>query len=510
MASTAGQVGSPPTVAVTTTPTPAAPTAPAERRPGVPARARIMGWLVLLLTVALLTVVLVTRNILLAEVESDATAALVQESLEFDEFARVGRNPETGQPFRDAGELLTTHLARQRTSENEVLAGVFADGTQPQVQGLREPRSAVTEEVLGQILGAPATTGEVDTPAGPMRWTRTEIDRDPNRVDGYFIVGELLSPPRAAVGETVRTLAVVSAAGLLLAAIASWIVSGQILAPVRLVRRTADEITEEDLSRRIPITGNDDIAALADRFNSMLDRLQRAFATQREFVDDAGHELRTPITIIRGNLELMGDDPAERVEVVRLCTDELDRMSRIVEDLLVLAKSDRPDFLRLADVELAELTLDVDAKIRAIGDRRWVLDGVGEGVVRVDAQRITQAVVQFAQNAVQHTRAGDTIRLGSALRDGLVSFHVADTGPGVRPEDATAIFERFSRGTSGGAAANRTGAGLGLSIVRAIAEAHGGRVRLRSRPGEGATFTIEVPAEPPGAREAGAPAPTGP
>jgi two-component system OmpR family sensor kinase len=320
-------------------------------------------------------------------------------------------------------------------------------------------------------------------------------------VDGFFIVGELLQPPRAEIDDSIRTLAIVSAIGLLLAGVASWIVSGQILAPLRLVRRTAEEITEDDLTRRIPVTGNDDLSALADRFNAMLDRLSRAFATQREFVDDAGHELRTPITIIRGNLEVMGDDPAERAEVVRLCTDELDRMSRIVEDLLVLAKSERPDFVRQAPVELAELTSDIDAKVRSLADRHWVLESCGDGEVCIDAQRITQAVVQFAQNAVQHTAAGATIRIGSAVRRqagvDTVAVWVADTGPGVRAEDAESIFERFSRGSTGGARNHRSGAGLGLAIVRAIAEAHGGRIRLDSTPGAGARFTIEVPATPP-------------
>ena len=106
----------------------------------------------------------------------------------------------------------------------------------------------------------------------------------------------------------------------------------------------------------------------------MLDRLQDAFSAPRQFVDDASHELRTPITIVRGHLELMGDDPAERAAVVRLVTHELDRMSRIVEDLLLLATSQRPDFVRPQPISVAELTSDVDAKVRALGDRNWVLE----------------------------------------------------------------------------------------------------------------------------------------
>ncbi len=463
------------------------------RRRGLPARVRIMAWLLLLLTVALLSVVLVTRDLLLADLDAEVTAELRQEDQEFRTFAEIGVNPESGLPFADAGELLATHLARQRPGDDEVQVGVFADGTFPQAQGLARNRDAITPAVLAQILAAPADTGEVGTDRGPVRWNRTLVDRNAAVVDGYFVVGEFLTPQRADIDDAVRTLTVVSGAGLLLAGAAAWVVSGRILAPLRLVRRTAEEITEHDLTRRIPVTGHDDLAALADRFNAMLDRVGRAFATQREFVDDAGHELRTPITIVRGHLELMGDDPADRAETVRLCTDELDRMHRIVEDLLVLAKAERPDFVRVAPVELAELTSDIDAKVRALADRRWVLESCADGEVLLDAQRVTQAVVQLAQNATQHTAPGATISLGSAVRAATVVLWVADTGPGVRPEDVDVIFDRFSRGSAGGAREHRAGAGLGLAIVRAIAEAHGGRATLDPGPGTGARFTVELP-----------------
>ncbi|MGH3835475.1 MAG: sensor histidine kinase, partial [Pseudonocardiaceae bacterium] len=165
--------------------------------------------------------------------------------------------------------------------------------------------------------------------------------------------------------------------------------------------------------------------------------------------------------------------------------------------LLLLAKSERPDFVRPEPVELAELTSDVDAKVRALGERHWQLEVIGEGTVRVDAQRITQAMVQLAHNAVQHTKPGDAITMGSALRLGTLTFWITDSGPGVPPEDRQAIFERFSRGSTGGARAHGAGAGLGLAIVTAIADAHGGAVRLLSVPGQGATFRVEIPAQTP-------------
>jgi signal transduction histidine kinase len=225
----------------------------------------------------------------------------------------------------------------------------------------------------------------------------------------------------------------------------------------------------------------------------MLDRLEQAFATQRAFVDDAGHELRTPITIIRGHLELLGDDPDERAETIPLVLDELDRMSRMVDDLLVLAKAEQPDFLRRQPVDLAVFTTDLFVKARALAPRAWRLEGVGDGRLLADRQRLTQALLQLAQNATQHTGAGGAIGIGSAVDDDIARFWVTDSGPGVAPADRARIFERFARGVpTRPPSAAGGGAGLGLAIVRAIATAHGGAVRVSGEPGEGATFILEL------------------
>jgi signal transduction histidine kinase len=350
--------------------------------------------------------------------------------------------------------------------------------------------------VLDPIVASRTTSGSVPTEAGELRWVKVPVLSSPAQPEatGAFVIGVLVDARRDGVVATIGTLVVVGLIGLVVAGIIAWVVAGQILAPVRAVRRTAAQITEQDLTRRIPVSGRDDIAALAEQFNAMLDRLELAFTTQRRFLDDASHELRTPITIIRGHLEVMGDDPAERADVVRLCTDELDRMSRIVTDLLVLATAERPDFVRPERVEVAELTEEVDAKVRALAKRCWRLETIAEGRVWLDPQRITQAVVQLAQNAVQHSADGDVIRLGSAMSGGLVKFWVADSGPGVAPQDAERIFQRFARGAANKAPEHRAGAGLGLAIVSAIAEAHGGSVSLVSEPGQGATFAVELPA----------------
>jgi signal transduction histidine kinase len=292
----------------------------------------------------------------------------------------------------------------------------------------------------------------------------------------------------------------VGVAALLVGSILAWRVAEGVLRPVRLVTGTARRISESALSSRIAVQGRDEISLLAATFNEMLDRLEQSFAAQREFIDDAGHELRTPITVIQGHLEFLDDDPEERQKTIALVTDELERMSRIVNDLIVLAKAERPDFLQLDTVDVAPLTEELLAKSRALAPREWRLEAVGRGLVVADRQRLTQALIQLAQNAAAHTTEGDPIALGSVLRNGEARLWVQDSGPGIPPEEQERIFRRFSRGRAGRLGSES--AGLGLSIVRAIAEAHHGRVDVESRPGTGATFTVVIPTDQPPSVEA--------
>jgi signal transduction histidine kinase len=244
----------------------------------------------------------------------------------------------------------------------------------------------------------------------------------------------------------------------------------------------------------MPVRGRDELAELTATLNGMFERLERAFATQRRFIDDAGHELKTPITIVRGHLELLEEDPAERRQSMTLVMDELDRMGRMVDDLLLLARRQQPDFLDLEWVDVEVLTRALRAKASTLGPRDWSVGRTGRGVIAADRQRLTQAVIQLAHNAAAHTEDGDTITLGSAIQGGEARFSVSDPGSGIPAAERERIFDRFARGRNG---RRGGGAGLGLAIVKAIAEAHGGRVEVESRVGFGSTFTIVIPVERP-------------
>lgn len=474
---------------------------PRRDRPRL-SRDTIVAWMVLVLFVTLLTVVIVVHESLHLSATDRVNAEITQEIEEFRAFTRDGVDPATSRPFTSAEHLLKVYLSQQRLGAGQVIVGyVGAEGVATVSRGPGVPETDAYDltrdrSLLEQV--SRSSSGTTSTPAGELRWARSVVEVA-NGPDAVLLVAVFTEPSFEEVDRTVRTLALVSLGALVLAGVVSWVIAGRLMRPVRLVHEAAEEITEHDLTRRIDV-GDDDVSGLAATFNQMLDRLEQAFQTEQRFVDDAGHELRTPITVIRGHLELMDTDPASRAVTMRLVTQELDRMSRIVTDLLSLAKADRPDFIRPVDgVDASMLTVALEAKVSALAVRRWRVDRIAEGNARLDSERITQAVLQLAQNAVQHTDEGDAITLTSqwvadpALGPSL-GISIADTGPGVPAVEREHIFDRFAHGGPSGGR-RHGGAGLGLAIVRAIAEGHGGRVTVAGEPGEGAVFTIIIPVD---------------
>jgi signal transduction histidine kinase len=199
--------------------------------------------------------------------------------------------------------------------------------------------------------------------------------------------------------------------------------------------------------------------------------------------------------VIRGHLEVLDQSLTEHHETLDLVKDELNQMSRLVDDLLLLARAEHPDFLNLEMIDVHRLTDELFAKAKALAPRDWQLTAKASIRIVGDRHRITQAVMNLLKNAAEHTHEGDEIELSSKLVHHAVRFQVRDTGTGIALEDRERIMQRFARINS---SRNKSqGAGLGLSIVKAIAEAHGGRVNLSSTLGKGATFSITIPLDPP-------------
>lgn len=410
---------------------------------------------------------------------------------ELDEFARFADARGTAYP--GVGALLEGFMSSSVPDDDEQLVSWVGDG--PRKQYPKDdplPSTAAFRDATAPLVADGGSTrlatadGEVLITVQPVA-----LRGDP----GALVVVVDLADGRAGLHDTIRTYAIVAALSLLLVTAAAFWQSGRLLAPLRTLRETAEEIGETDLSRRIPTSGNDDITALTRTVNGMLGRLESAFTGQRQFLDDAGHELRTPLTVLRGHLELLDvGNAADVAETRDLLLDEVDRMARLVGDLILLAKSDRPDFVTPAEVDLGDLTEDLLAKARGLGDRDWRLDAVAEGTVVADGQRLTQALLQLADNAVKHTRPGDVVAVGSSYDAGRVRLWVRDTGPGVPPEQRAQVFERFGRGP---VRADDEGFGLGLSIVRAIVTAHGGTVTIEDPDPPGARFVLTLPEETP-------------
>jgi two-component system, OmpR family, sensor kinase len=479
---------------------PAAPERPipvAGRWAGVArsARTRILIAYIVLLAISAVASTFAIREILIVRLNDSVNDALEQEVLEFEDFIEDGRNPETGEAFTSVRQLLNVFLQRQVLSDDEAILA-YADGSFLAQRIARFPLDRIPprqdeafEEFSSRTAEGGATEGTFETGLGTARYRARGVrigETTGAMVVTILPVGELNEIGELQTWGVLATLAV-----LLVASVIAWLIAGRALAPVRVLTETAHSISQSDLTRRITVYGAGDAADMARSFNSMLDRLEATFRSQRAFIQDTSHELRDPLTICRGHLELLGDDPEEREKTVLLVLDELDRMARIVDDLQLLADVEQPDFLRPEWIDLGSFTQELLAKARALGKRDWQLDESGEGMFVADRHGLTEAVMNLAHNAVHHTEDGAAVAVGTTLDADEVRLWIRDTGRGVPLSDQVRIFDRFTRGRD--ADRRYRGGGLGLAIVKALAEAHSGRVELESRLGVGSTFTIVIP-----------------
>lgn len=411
-----------------------------------------------------------------------------------DEVARLaeGNDPETGQPFTGVEALLRASMQRVVHPPSEgsfAILGNRIRWTAPDGVLLRpENDPDLVAAVMPLADGDQVVQGDLTTALREYRYIVVPVRGAAGDPTGALVRVADMGLERAILQPVYLTFALIAIGALLLVAMLIWLVVGRLLRPISWMRQTAERITETDISQRIPVRGNDDLSALAVTVNGMLDRLESAVGAQRELLDDVGHELRTPLTIVRGHLELMdAADPGDVTATRTLVLDELDRMRRLVDDLLTLAKAEQPDFVVTEPVDVARLTDETLAKASSLGNRHWVLDQLADAEVALDPQRIAQAWLQLAANAVQYSEPGSTVGMGSRLAGGELWLWVRDEGVGIPEDERLRILSRTVMGRGG------TGTGLGLAIVSSIAGAHAGRVDVQSMTDIGSRISMVIP-----------------
>ncbi|GIF74972.1 sensor histidine kinase [Asanoa siamensis] len=465
-------------------------------------RARVLLAFIALIVLSGVFSMVAIQEVLVLHLTHRMEEAARQEVDELNRLVEQGVDPRTGKAFASSSAVFDVYFERNVPSREEAMLA-FVDG-RPYWQTMsRFALPSLPQPVMGQFA-----TSAPDPAVRRLRTFDTELGAAyyatwPVRVGesfGTFVVVFLPVVERAEIArlQSYGVLAVIGV--VLLASGAAWWVTGRLLGPVRSLTQTAQAISRSDLTGRIPVRSDDEAAEMARTFNAMLDRLEGVFQREREFLMDASHELRVPLTIALGNLSLIRygiiEEPEEQRRTVALVMDELDRMSRLVNDLQMLADVKNPHFLQPEDIDLEAFTHELADKMVTLAPRAWHVDAASTGRVRADRHRLTEAVINLAQNAVQNTEPGSLVAVGTSLSTSECRIWVRDAGPGVSAEDLPHIFERFRRGAA--AHLRYRGSGVGLSIVRAIAEAHGGRVEVSSPPDEGATFALVLPARVPG------------
>lgn len=467
----------------------------AEKRrfalPAISVRARIVGVVALLSLVGMLvaggSAYFIDRQRQLEQIDNNLSSAL--EAVQF----AVADNTWTS-----AEEALGAVVSRPSLDDNTGILGIV-NGNAAIVPGLPldvqlERFDGFVDRVVAEVEGSNAVMGTFASDQGSIRYLAVPITiaADDGTVSEpvIYVIGYDLERELTELNDAARIFMITAVVVVLLIVVIGMWISGRLLRPIGEMSAMAQRISTANLDERIPVTGRDDVSRMAQTVNEMLDRLDEGIVAQRQLLQDVGHELNTPITIVRGHLELLDVNDVSEVEETReLSMDELDRMASLVDDIRAAAKLQDPGQFEFGLVDIPELIASLQSKARAMQGIQ-LHDGPGAPSVAVigDGSRLAQGMLQYVANAAKYAPGDVTIgaRFGEP---GFVDLFVRDTGEGVADDLKDAIFERFNRGTSGERA---SGSGLGLSIVQVIAQRHRGRAWVRDAH-PGAEFVLSLP-----------------
>ena len=403
------------------------------------ARARILIGALTLLAGTIAVSIIADRALLLSQLADRIDDQLAQEVAEFQQLAAEGIDPERGEPFgADVTAIFDTFFARNIPDADEVFLGLV-DG-RPYVRTADAPYPVEEVTSLVRTWGAATTPGygTTATPGGELRWLVVPVlVAGQDEPAGTFVVARFPARERSEVDDAVRAAAVVGFVAFLVATAAAWAIAGRVLSPLRELATAADSVREDNLDQRIPVEGSGELADLDADVQRHARPGRGCLRHPAGLPRRAGHELRTPITVIRGHLELAESDEPLGDVTREVVFDELDRMTRIVEDLLLIAKAERPDFVVPGPVDVADLTHEILAKARPLVARTWDVRAGALVVAELDRERITQAWLNLVRNAIQHTADGQRIEVFSALVGPVEARWVCDRARGSRRRTAS-------------------------------------------------------------------------
>lgn len=455
------------------------------------ARSTILGWILVPLLLALVAAYFLSGVLLRDSLSDRIDNQLTLEGQELSLLAERATNPTSGNAYTSAKDLLELYIRRSVPDKDETLF-VLVDGI-------------VTERSSGSDLARLDKDPEFVSMVASLKEPSLGSYRFDDQLvryltipvagisdEGHLVAAIFTEEKIEELNSTLNQLALLMLLAFGIASGAGWFVSGRILSPIRQLGDLTRTITAGTTQERL--TGFDEkteIGRLAADFNKMLDRTASAFDSQRRFVEDAGHELKTPLTIVRGHLDLIRTTPAEQKSSLPIIEDEVLRMTRIVQDLQMLTKSNQPSFIQLERVDPSEIVDEVFVKATPLADRNWQIHSEITPMAQIDRQRMVQALIQLVDNAIKHTPEGSEIVVGVRNGDGPVEFFVGDGGPGIPVAEREKVRERFVRG--GWTAQDTEGSGLGLAIVDAIARGHQGELFINSSKLGGAEVGIRIP-----------------
>ena len=453
-----------------------------------------MRWQILgsIMVPVLILLVVLTGSIsalVLSDNSREVDEHLAREARELSLLAERATDPRTGSQLQDPRALLELYITRTIPDPNETMfvleqGIVFARTTDtPAVRLDLDPNFL---NMVNQ--SATVSFGDWNTEVGNARYVVVPVGSETS--SGALVAVIFSDLDAAPMRELLFRFALIALLSLIGMLAVGYLVAGRIFRPIAALTDFASQLGEERLDQRIPVGAvRSELDQLAVEFNTMLDRIEQAFQSQREFVDIAGHELRTPLTVVRGHFDLIRANPKEAESSMPVIADELERMSRLVTDLQLLTKSTAPEFLRMEEQSLDQLMADLKFKIDGITDRKFKIRGIS-GTWRMDTQRITQAVLQLVENALKYTPSRAKLELTTSISGNWLTIAVDDSGPGVPAELRSKMFEPFVRGKG---KQNVEGSGIGLSLVQAIARAHGGDADVGESELGGARFSIRIP-----------------